>query len=193
MSNVQLELLQRGQERVNAWTAANAALPPVSVQVVLRAAWRVGACAYYRENVIHICPELCAWPGYAGRAWSWPGYAVDRTPYGVLAHELGHHVDWHNPTARRGPYWSDYSGHVRTITGSAALTGYAPDDFEWFAEMFRLFVTNPNLLQAMRPRVYDTLKDRFNTIQPELPWQEVLHDAPLRTVAAAERKTRHDH
>jgi hypothetical protein len=185
-----LELLQRGQERVDAWLGANPRLPPVDFQVVPRERWRVAPCAYYRDNVIHICPEICAMPGYAGRAWSWPGYAIDRTPYGVLAHELGHHVDWHSPInpRRLGPYYSDFSGHLRKATGSAALTGYAPNDWEWFAEMFRLFVTNPDLLRAARPHVYDALKERFNTVQPERPWREVLHDAPLRTITAAERK-----
>jgi hypothetical protein len=55
--------------------------------------------------------------------------------------------------------------------------------------MFRLFVTNPDLLWHMRPKVYETLKGRqFNTIQPELPWREVLNGAPERIVTAAERK-----
>ncbi len=48
--------------------------------------WRFNVCAYYRANTTTICVKKCAGIGYAGQQWSYPGYTVDRTPYGVNSH-----------------------------------------------------------------------------------------------------------
>jgi hypothetical protein len=132
-------------------------------------------CAYYRRDTgITIYVPSCAAPGYGGRAWSWPGYIIDRTPYGVLAHELGHHAD------------NGLSSLMRKASGEKPLTGYAPNDAEWFAEMFRLFVTNSELLKLVRPRAYSELIKHFKTFHEN--WKTVLKQAPARTVAMAERR-----
>lgn len=151
------DLLTAGIARATEWCAVNGIDMPPIVQYSTTE-WRFDACAYYRPTTIHICLVKCASLGLAGRNWSWPGYAVDRTPYGVVAHELGHHVDYQR-SERKGSYFGDFSVKLRRDSGEAALTGYAPNDAEWFAEIFRLFVTNANLLSILRPRTYALLED----------------------------------
>lgn len=149
-------------------------------------AWPFGVCAYYRKGETTICVERCASLGTAGRAWSWPGYTVDRTPYGVLQHELGHHVDVMRST-RKGNYYGDFSLRLREAAGEDPITSYCPNDAEWFAEMFRVFVTNPDLLRLVRPRTYRELVSSFAPLFTDT-WRDRLKDAPARTIAAAERK-----
>jgi hypothetical protein len=156
------------------------------VEVVPRSAPMFGTCAYYRANVITICVERCAAPGELGRQWSWPGYVVDRTPYGVIQHELGHHVDMLR-SRRRDRYRGDYSINVRKASGEKPVTSYCPDDGEWFAEIFRLYVTNPDLLRRMRPRVGAILSTCFAPVFAD-SWRDRLAGAPERTLDAAARK-----
>lgn len=179
-------LLQRGVELMQRFCALNSlSVPPVTT--FEPAAWRVNACAYYRPVEIHICPAKCAAIGFAGMSWSFPGHSVDRTPYGVIAHELGHHVDMVRST-KRDRYRGDFSIQLRQLSGhEVPLTSYCPDDGEWFAEMFRLFVTNPDLLAKLRPRTHALLVERF---QPAFDdsWRDRLDGAPDRTVLSIERK-----
>lgn len=140
-----------------------------------------GVCAYYRDNVITIWVAHCAAIGLAGRAWSYPGYTVDRTPFGVLAHELGHHVD-----GAQGPRGGRLSHEWRHATNEEPISGYAPNNNEWFAELFRLYVTNPDLLRVLRPRVYSRMRETWQPIE-ERPWDVVLAAAP-RQLAAARNK-----
>lgn len=186
-------LYTAGVARITAWLAANPRIPPVTVRPVPKAEWRVASCAYYRRGTIFICIESCAVPGTAGRSWSWPGYAVDRTPYGVLAHELGHHVDVTLST-RPGPYNGDYSAAMRVRMKthgprvSKPLTSYCPDVGEWWAEYFRLFVTNPDLLMSINLPLYLAIIEDMAPVSPIESWQHVLRDAPARTRVAAERR-----
>jgi hypothetical protein len=148
--------------------------------------WFVSACGYYRPETIHICPTRCAAIGVAGMAWSYPGYVIDRTPHGVMAHELGHHVDYCVSTVK-GSYGGDFSSMIRERSGEPKLTNYCPNDWEWFAEMFRLFVTNSDLLRCVRPATHHELSQFYNPVETR-PWREVLRDAPLRTQLQAEKK-----
>jgi len=149
--------------------------------------WSYDVCAYYRDNVIHICLKKCAHVGVAGRAWSFPGYVVDRTPYGVIQHELGHHVDVISGTDKDS-YFSNYSKLMREGTGEKKITNYCPNDAEWFAEIFRLFVTNPDLLKRMRPLTHARLiADGFSPVFNDV-WCERLVHAPARTIHAAGNK-----
>lgn len=179
-------LLKAGADRCAAFCRANGIESP-AVDVSWEK-WRVNSCAYYRTGTISICLPLCARPGYGGRAWSWPGYVIDRTPYGVLAHELGHHADVLNST-KRGKYSGDFSRFVRRTTKDAPLTGYCPDDGEWFAEHFRLFVTNPDLLMRVRPRTWELLATKFRPVTAN-DWLVELcrNDAPDRILAMARKK-----
>jgi hypothetical protein len=162
------ELLALGLVRLREFCTLNG-LPIPPVHVVDKIKWRVSACAYYRpETGIVICPEDCAVPAPAApcRAWSWPGSTTDRTPFGVIAHELGHHADCRAgpPWERDGAYSSGYSEYVRGRSGEDPLTGYCDGDEEWFAEMFRLFVTNAPLLAAVRPATYTVLRERWKFV-----------------------------
>lgn len=163
------DLLQTGLRTMLAFCAANNITPPQVVQHSKASTEgqfikHVGTCAYYRERVIHIAPDLCAHPN---PLYSWPGYISDRTPFGVIQHELGHYVDElrsgcvnvYRSQHRRGG--NLYSDKVRADSGEPAITSYSPDSMEWFAEVFRLFVTNPSLLRVIRPRAYAALETDF--------------------------------
>ncbi|MCB2200853.1 hypothetical protein KQI63_15720 [bacterium] len=180
------ELLALGVDILQRFCAANDLKPP-SIEPVDRAGWPFNHCGYYRLDVIVICPEKCAHVGSAGRAWSYPGYTVDRTPYGVLQHELGHHADVLLSSRVAGGFRGDFSEQIRALSSEEPLTGYCPNSAEWFAEMFRLFVTNPDLLHLIRPRTWNLLREYFVQAHSK-SWQTVLADAPSRTVEAARRK-----
>ena len=170
------ELLELGGDTVRNWCDLNEIRRPLIL--TFDGPPEFGTCAYYRDGVIKVWPRSCASIGYGGRAWSAPGYAVDRTPYGVLAHELGHHVD-----AAHGTRGGTLSHDWRRQTGANALTGYAPNDNEWFAEMFRLFVTNPDLLRLLRPSVFALMTERWKTVETR-DWKTVLEVYPRQTQAA---------
>ena len=119
-------------------------------------------------------PAACAAIGTAGRQWSYPGHTVDRTPYGVIAHELGHHVDGAHGSA---PSREGYGARWRVETREKPLTGYCRDDNEWFAEMFRLFITNPNLLRLERPKTHALMMDQWSPAETRA-WDVVLASAP---------------
>lgn len=158
--------------------------------------WQFSECAYYRpDHGIVICVERCQYPaGEAmSRNWSWPGATVDRTPYGVLAHELGHHADYAMSLELGLPaykYSGEYSVLVKEESGEAALTSYAPNDAEWFAEMFRLFVTNPSLLRAVRPTTYDRLSQDWKRASRE-GWTQALGETVPDRIVTAQRNKFH--
>ena len=180
------QLLASGSALVATFCEANGLDNP-SVRVYRPEEWRYpSTCAYYRPVGIHIAPSRCAFPGRAGRAWSWPGYIIDRTPHGVMAHELGHHVD-HVLSTQKGAYGGDFSERMRVRTAEPKLTGYCPNDWEWFAEIFRLFVTNPDLLRAVRPRTFAEIRAVLKPVE-DRPWREVLANAPERTFEMAARR-----
>lgn len=178
-------LLQQGQELMTEFCRINSISAPM-VEGVTTEQWPFGVCAYYRKDVTKIRLQRCASIGTAGQQWSYPGYTVDRTPYGVLQHELGHHVDVLR-SAKCGPYFGDFSISVRGNSGEKEITSYCPNDAEWFAEMFRLFVTNPDLLRQLRPRTHRELSACFKPVFED-SWRERLCGAPDRTITAVERK-----
>lgn len=173
------DLFWLGVERVNEWCAVNSVPAPQ-----IRADWfgrcDFGTCAYYRSGVIDIWPNMCAAIGTSGRQWSYPGYCVDRTPFGVLAHELGHHVD-HAHGAAGGTL-----SHLWRSIDPMPLTSYCPNDNEWFAELFRLFVTNPDLLRVVRPKVWPLFDSSWASVEAR-SWSEVLSPAPRQLAAAHNR------
>lgn len=173
-----LEMLQAGEKLLGLFCHENGMRLPRLVQAGDR--WPFEACAFYRPERIEINISKCATIGHTGQSWSYPGYKIDRTPYGVLQHELGHHADWLKGSDK-GAYFSDYSSRVRLWSEETKLTNYCPNDAEWFAEMFRLFVTNPDLLKCSRPATFELLKTDFQPVEKRT-WQEVLKHAPLRTI-----------
>lgn len=180
-----LTLFRRGELVMRDFCKSNNLPTPGVVVTLDRADWKVNACAYYRRPHIRICVAACALIGTAGRQWSYPGYTVDRTPYGVVQHELGHHVDVCSGH-HHGPYWSEFSAALRGQSGEKPITSYAPNDAEWFAEMFRVYVTNPDLLKLVRPRTHRELAAKFKPVFEDT-WRDRMRDAPARTIAAAER------
>ena len=113
------ELLTSGIDLMRTFCCLNEIKVPI-IEVHPSQKWRYDVCAYYRDDVINLCLERCSHIGKAGRSWSYPGYVVDRTPYGVIQHELGHHVDvlrGEKPEA----FWSDYSITMRKETGEPKL------------------------------------------------------------------------
>lgn len=179
-------LFNRGRDLMHEFCEANKLSVP-EIDQKLSTEWRFDStCAYYREDVISICVPRCAAIGVAGQAWSYPGYVIDRTPYGVVQHELGHHVDFSRSDVK-GAYGGDFSAKMRQLSGEDKLTNYCPNNWEWFAEMFRLFVTNSDLLRAVRPRLYAQLRELYRPVV-DAPWRAILKDAPDRTFAMAAKK-----
>lgn len=165
------ELLAAGVDLMHRFCALNAIEPP---QIeVSRDPTNYRVCAYYRDGFIHIWPAACAFIGTAGRAWSFPGHTVDRTPYGVVNHELGHHLDVaHGACPGLHGLW-----RWRAETAEKPISGYCPNDNEWFAEMFRLFVTNPDLLRLFRPKTHARMVALWRPIEVR-SWDAVLARAP---------------
>jgi hypothetical protein len=178
-------LANRGMDLVAKFCALNG-VPRPTVEVVGQNEWHVGSCAYYRSSQIHICLEEC---GYScgdanSRNWTWPGSTVDREPMGVMCHELGHHVD-RLTDKQKGSYDSEYSGQVKKESGEPGLTSYADsNDWEWFAEAFRLFLTNPDLLAMVRPKTHALICNLWKPVVT-LDWRQALGtNVPERVVRA---------
>lgn len=165
-------------------------IPSPALTIVARSDWLFEACAYYRPaEGIQICLDKCAYAcGHQeSRNWSWPGSVTDREPYGVVAHELGHHCDW-LASDKKGRYYGDYSINLRKESGETAITSYCPNDAEWFAEMFRLFVTNPGLLLQLRPKTYSILIQKWVPVG-SLDWVKTLGDnVPQRVLRTLRNK-----
>jgi Mlc titration factor MtfA (ptsG expression regulator) len=175
------DLFQRGLDWVNRWCVAHGVTVPHVVQSPEPEQY--GTCAYYRDGRILISVRACAIVG-AGlrRAWSYPGYTVDRTPFGVLCHELAHHVDGAHGAAggRFGRAWM-------AETGEKPITSYAPNPNEWFAEMFRVYLGNPDLLAQLRPATFARLAAEWPTRIETRSWRAVLAGSH-RHLAVAEKR-----
>jgi hypothetical protein len=61
-----------------------------------------------------------------GRVWSYPGYKVDRTCAGILAHEFGHHCAGNRKMD--APRWREI------VRATKPVTGYEPTADESWAE-----------------------------------------------------------
>lgn len=170
-----LDLFIAGESLMNDFCSINDIEPP---QIHERD-FPFGTCAYYRKNNIYITVSKCAHIGRGGPAWSYPGYIIDRTPYGVLQHELGHHVEELNPCIAE-TMWNESKCEQK-------ITNYCPNISEWFAEHFRLFVTNPHLHKLFRPKTHRLLSKLFTYIEDK-SWQEVLNNAPERTITMTKKK-----
>lgn len=180
MSATRDQLARQGRAAVLAFCQANGMPPPTFAGEVPA---YVGSCGLYSRGRLYVTVPACARLGYGGPAWSWPGYMVDRTPFGVYCHELGHYVD--DLCSRKG---TDFAQAMRKASGEAKLTNYCPNTAEWLAEMMRLFITDPDLLQAVRPRTYESLVGAGLLPSELRPWQDVLAGAPARTLAMAARR-----
>ncbi len=180
-------LAELGRRRVVEFCQLNS-LPRPTVTVVAEK-WRVDSCGYYRKAGINVCLPLCGTPctEAQSRNWTWPGSVTDREPYGVICHELGHHCDW-LAGKEQGSYGSEISRELKKESGEPAITSYCPNSAEWFAEMFRVFVTNPDLLSQVRPRTYKLFLIRWKPL-PSQGWRHVLgSNVPERVVRSLRNK-----
>lgn len=138
-----------------------------------------GLRGFYRDGEVYVnLPRSALATRTPGYAWSFPGYKADLTPVGVVAHETGHHVD--DVTGRR-PLGYGWRNEER-------VSGYEPNRAESFAEAFRLFVTNPDMLRAGRPARWAHLTEGLGLVPgPLTPWDEVLAErgAHARFLVAA--------
>lgn len=185
-------LLLRGNKRLLEFCLANMLKVP-EIKVIPKSDWMFDPCAYYRSHNnygrIYICLEKCALPCGEARCrnWNWPGSATDRTPYGVIAHELAHHADRENGE-NKGTYWSEYGEYVRKDSGEKPITSYCPNDAEWFAECFRLYITNSALLKAMRPRTWKILAAEWSSVS-SFDWvNELGAGVPARVIDTLTKK-----
>lgn len=181
MATVKEELWNRGLEMLHRFCRRNKLrIPPVLASLPAHRFY-IGACGCYRYGRIHVDAALCAFPSNAraGPAWSWPGWMVDRTPYGVFAHELGHHVDLG---------CLHIGKEIRRASQEEKLTNYCPNTDEWFAEMCRLFITNPDLMRGVRPLTYAALIRTGLKPTERRGWFDVLEGAPERVMKLAESR-----
>lgn len=180
-------LLARGINRVQTFCGVNKITCPDIVWE--QEIWNWSACAFYRPETIHIHLPACGYPctPFQTRNWTWPGSTTDREPFGVLCHELGHHCDW-TASDKKGAYFGSYSIDVRADCKESQLTSYCSNDAEWFAEMFRLFVSNHALLKLLRPRTWMKLTERWLPVSPDDWHEELGPQVPARVVTNLEKK-----
>lgn len=125
------------------------------------------------------CAQPILNPGF--RRWSYPCWKTDRTPMGVVAHEVGHHVSASLRSSQKiiREKWNVAARGKR-------VTGYEPCPEEAMAETLRMFILNPTLLEAAIPRRYTFLIDVLGLRPSESRnWQEVLGNYPEYVVAGA--------
>lgn len=181
-----MRLYLKGRERVEQFCLANDLLIPSILKEDDE--WFVNACAYYRACKIHISLKECAHQATEGqvRNWNWWGSTTDREPGGVLCHELGHHADMLAGNSK-GRYYSDYGESVMGESGEPPITSYCPNPAEWFAEMFRLFVTNAALLKLLRLKTYFILLDKWKPVS-DPSWIAELGNCPPRILSNLRKK-----
>lgn len=152
------ELFEFGQKLTRKFLAVNGLPPPGiirdrSLGVKPKGSYGCGVCIYPREpergTKIVVFAAACARPsvGYAMK-WSFPGYVIDRTPVGVLSHEIGHHCDF-----VLGVPSKDMPKKGRKVSG------YEPNSMEMWAESMRLFILNPDLLSRYSPERYEYIRN----------------------------------
>lgn len=135
---------------------------------------------------VYVCLESCAKLTKEGqvRNWNWPGNTTDRTPYGVTMHEFGHFVDDYISRLNHG---RSFSSWVHAVSLEKPISGYAPNDSEWFAEMFRVYMSNPQLLQLIRPKAYDAIERKLTGHRRILHWRAALNCEALGTGPVLDR------
>lgn len=134
-------------------------------------------CGLYTNDKIQVDVESCA--RVSPFPYSYPGNFTDRTPYGVIPHELGHH--WH---FNSGVKLSEWKGAVE---GEPPVTSYGYTNyFEDIAEAFRLFTTNPTLLEFLWPLRYTFLLSHLAPVENR-HWKDILHAQPRRIQAIEKR------
>lgn len=121
------------------------------------------------------------------RNWSYPGYKVDRTAVGVVAHEVAHHME--RELQSRGRLTKTHGVAWRQLLQLCPkrVTGYEPVPSEAWAESMRLFILNPQLLELGCPERYLFIRHEVGLKPTERRnWRRVLLNHP-DYIRAAER------
>lgn len=124
-----------------------------------------------------------------GFQWTYTGWKADLTAPGILAHEMGHHVDHCIRVSMSKQDWKNTRSIWAAVCKSEPrVSSYEPNASEAFAESMKLFVLNPNLLKEGRPNRYKFLT-RLLELQPihDLGWKSVLQHAHPKIISAAEK------
>ncbi len=139
-------------------------------------------------SVVAVDVERCVMShraSWADREHTYPGYKLDFTPYGIVCHEVGHHVDY---TLKKSRVLSNTREWKRIVDNEEAVSPYEPNYQEAFAEAFRLFLTNPDLLRVSRSDRWDYFVDRLRLNPPhEMSWKTVLKHAPKILITHTEK------
>ena len=134
----------------------------------------------YKINKIKINLSKCVLPTTTpGFKWSYPGYKADLTPIGVLSHELGHYVHHILDV--------NFKEYRKFIKGEKRVSSYEPNIEETFAESFKVFLTNPDLLKRGRHLRYSYLTEVLN-LKPVISesYESVLSFAHEKFISAAQ-------
>jgi hypothetical protein len=132
---------------------------------------------FYHNGRVYVNVPVTAAPAFvqSGMRWSLPGYKVDRTACGVVAHETGHYVEHKLQQLGRlqpavhGAQWRDVVN-----SGGKQVSGYEPVPSEAWAESMRLFILNPELLRAGIPARYEFICTLGLRPLKRGTWQHVL-------------------
>lgn len=186
-----LELFSLGVERIREFCEVNKLTIP-EIKIVPKDRYEFEPCAYYRPYCINVCLEKCAFPATETtyRNWNWPGNTVDREPFGVLCHELGHYIDY-DFSEDKSSYYGNFSKDFHKYIEESCISTYGNDSaHEWFAEMFRLYVTNSALLKKLKPKTYKKMKEYFVSVSNGNWRTEIMSwkTPPLKIERSIERK-----
>ncbi len=166
-----LELAKFGQARVEVFLSKNGLPKPKELNFVENRGM-CGLCTFPEDRrnrddhpVILVQPSGCAKPsrGY-GMKWSFPGYVTDRTPVGVVAHEIGHHIDY------------ETGFPSRSMPRSGKVSSYEPNHLEAWAETMRLFILNPDLLRTISP-------DRYKYVREVVGLRKTTNKSAVKRIA----------
>lgn len=112
----------------------------------------IKACGLYQPRskfLIQVDIDKCARPSYM---YSYPNLHINRTPQGVIAHEFGHYLQ-----DRLLIFTKTLTKDRKEINEEPVTSYNSRNSSEWFAEVIRLFITNPDLLKLGRPKTYNWL------------------------------------
>lgn len=142
-----------------------------------------GYCGLYTNNLIRVWASNVAKIAFVPfmRSWSYPGYKVDRTGMGVVAHETGHHV------VKEAGLLRKLSSELSRTLRYEKLTGYEPNLDEMLAETLRIFILNPDLLRKIAPNRYKFLVDAGLKPLIKDDWETVMKNADAKYISAVKK------
>jgi len=161
------ELFEQGMIVCDEFLSKNNIKPPIIIAKNFDNNVKEKGCYYYHDKIIHVNFSKCRLPVKTpGYSWTYPGYKADLTPMGVLAHEMGHHID-------------NLNNLYKLMPKTPKVSGYEPNDKEIVAETLRLFILNPDLLRIISFNRYKFLNERFVPVITQT-WEEVLVNAHIK-------------